>query len=170
MHQGEAAAVDLKIDRSTTSSVKVDRYGTTALIMIVAMVICVPACAQRTTLQGFAVCDDTPSTLHVAVAYRRPSDNGWTSSGWTIVHGNGCSPVLEGVTVAGSSYYAYSYIPHDRWVNRSQWGGDEFFCLTWDRTFTNAQAKDQRACTKAKSQGEQWVGFAEVDVGEDNGS
>jgi uncharacterized membrane protein len=119
--------------------------------------------ASKAASRATSVCNNVNATIHVAVAYHVASPEGWTSKGWTDVAPGACAQVID-PSVAGQSYFEYAYISNDKTTNQPDWGGHDYFCLAWDPSFTNTNAKDNSNCTRTETQNEEWVGFYSVDA------
>jgi uncharacterized membrane protein len=142
-----------------------------ALFALAACFSVLAACGSHgsAAAQGYQVCNTTNATIHIAVAYHRVSDGGWTSSGWTDAVPGTCASVLRQASIADNAYYVYAYISNEKTTNNPDWGGYDYFCLNWAPSFSNDGAKDNANCTRTETQNEEWVGFAQVDTTQDGG-
>jgi uncharacterized membrane protein len=142
-----------------------------AWIVLVAALGAAAGCGAKGSApaNGYQVCNSTNATIHIAAAYHRSSDGGWTSSGWTDAAPGACASVLAQAPVADNAYYVYAYISNDKTTNNPDWGGYDYFCLNWAPSFTNDDAKDNANCTRTETVNEEWVGFAKVDTTQGGG-
>ena len=128
------------------------------------------ATGEVPTVSGYAVCDQTNLAIHVAIAYRAVHPDGYIAQGWTDVAPSHCEHVLQGVELPERKYYVYAYISNDKTTNNRDWGGYDYFCLSWSASFKNEHAKDNAECTRTETQNEEWVGFYAVDTAQGDGS
>lgn len=118
---------------------------------------------------GWPVCNQTGTRILVATAYHDAKSGAFVSQGWTPVAAGICGSVLKGADLADNIYYVYAYISNRKETNNPDWGGYDYFCLSWDATFRNDKAKDNADCTRTETQNEQWVGFFSVDASQSGG-
>ena len=99
---------------------------------------------------GFRVCNETSSTIGVALGY--DSRQGWISEGWWNLPSDTCETVRTGALV--SRYYYVYAIDYDR---GGEWKGRHYMC-THARVFTIRGFED---CAQ---RGLETTGFFEVDT------
>jgi uncharacterized membrane protein len=111
-------------------------------------IVAVPGSAVGPT--GFRVCNETSSTIGVAIGYN--SRQGWISEGWWNLPSDGCETLRSGA-LQSRYYYVYA-IDYDR---GGEWKGRHYMC-THARIFTIRGFED---CAR---RGLETTGFFEVDT------
>ena len=101
--------------------------------------------------QGFRMCNDTSSTIGVALGY--PTRQGWLTEGWWNLPSGTCEMLIAGA-LSSRFYYVYA-IDYDQ---GGEWKGRHYLC-TQARIFT---IRGQGNCA---DRGLETTGFFEVDTG-----
>ena len=109
-----------------------------------------PSLGLGTGPTGFRVCNETSSTIGVAIGYN--SRQGWISEGWWNLPPETCETIRSG-SLAARYYYLYA-IDYDR---GGEWKGRHYMC-THARIFTIRGFED---CAR---RGLETTGFFEVDT------
>ena len=98
-------------------------------------------------------CNQTKEDVSLAIGFKSPESDQWTSEGWWNIKPNDCKTPIDGILKARYYYY---YADSDS----GKWSGDFIFC-TKDEKFTIEGDKD------CKSRGYAPEGFKEIDIGEE---
>lgn len=131
------------------------RTGVAVAAVAIFLLASVPSQAQSVDLE---VCNQTGARIDVAVGGLPRDQNNWAAVGWFGIEGGDCG-TLAPVNFAGSRYvYVYAKQASTGLV----WSGETNFCIQ-----SGAFVLGRTDPVDCKSYGGEWVGFFEVDVGND---